>query len=482
MSKTFGQYVKGILERRGLSENQLAERAEVSQGTVNNLIHGRHQTSVRNLEKMANALELDVGSFVRRALGQPVDEEGAGQAEPLTSAAVRERLVSLIGETETDHGTLIVEGDERAARDDWRQAALKYAAAYPLLLTARARIDLLVDRLAQTYINLGAYDLAALLLNHADNLVINLAPTLDESEAALAHLKSAIDEKRGWVEGYRGRFALARELFYAARGPAAEAGEMGRVSTTHHFPGRLAVESQMAELFPGLQLPSAPEMDLDVALRELRTATGMDRDSPPNVAFGLLWEGRGLRQAGDWEDAHAYFQHSLHMFRDVDFEASEAQPVIELARQSVLRGASRELGSTRDQVWQVLWYNLAGTQHPYVVAHAFTLLAYCELLLGKYRTAPHLRQQVADMCELVQRIHPHPQHPLYRIARAIQRLALDAMDERERLAYEGDLEARTGPEERQDEPLFYWLDSFLPTSKEYVIHKQVVNVLFELRT
>ena len=57
--KTFGINLRRQMELRTISPATLAERAGVSEKTVNNVINGRHATQIDNLTKLTDALSLE---------------------------------------------------------------------------------------------------------------------------------------------------------------------------------------------------------------------------------------------------------------------------------------------------------------------------------------------------------------------------------------------------------------------------------------
>jgi transcriptional regulator with XRE-family HTH domain len=72
--KTFDAFAAGAFlreerERQGLSQRAVAERAAVSQQTVVNIEHGTGSVTVKSLEAVALALDLDILTIVQRASG-----------------------------------------------------------------------------------------------------------------------------------------------------------------------------------------------------------------------------------------------------------------------------------------------------------------------------------------------------------------------------------------------------------------------------
>ena len=61
--KAFGRYVKRLREARGLTQEQLAERADLAADTIRRLEHTDFSPSLRTLRKLCKALRISVGTL-----------------------------------------------------------------------------------------------------------------------------------------------------------------------------------------------------------------------------------------------------------------------------------------------------------------------------------------------------------------------------------------------------------------------------------
>lgn len=57
--------IKALRERRGLTQEQLAEKAEISRTYLARLETGRHDPTLSMLEKLAKALKVDVAKLLK---------------------------------------------------------------------------------------------------------------------------------------------------------------------------------------------------------------------------------------------------------------------------------------------------------------------------------------------------------------------------------------------------------------------------------
>jgi transcriptional regulator with XRE-family HTH domain len=64
MMEGFGPRLRSLRERRGYSQADLAERAEMTQAAVSHLESGRRTPMMRTLYRLARALEVPVGDLL----------------------------------------------------------------------------------------------------------------------------------------------------------------------------------------------------------------------------------------------------------------------------------------------------------------------------------------------------------------------------------------------------------------------------------
>lgn len=62
---SFGARVRRFRQLRGLTQSELADRIGLDRKTVNRLEAGHYSTSLRNVYRLADALETDVPSLFR---------------------------------------------------------------------------------------------------------------------------------------------------------------------------------------------------------------------------------------------------------------------------------------------------------------------------------------------------------------------------------------------------------------------------------
>lgn len=478
MSISLGRYIKGRRIRKGMTQKDLAQRSGVTQATISNIEAEKYPSARITLDtliRLAGALEVEVDDLVKIATGQDQEADDPDPPGTLDGVWLHQRQ----GPTEE----LIRRGNRLARQDRWREALLNgFLPAYRHLPEGEQREWFLVDPLAQTYINLMALDIADLLLDHAVWL-----RTIRLSRQDTSEFMARVWEKRGWVAGYRGYFNLGVQHFSLARQIAAYLEEQEPdedlslfhlQTTSYHFTGRLLTESQASRFYDALPLPTPLTVNLSHAIRSGSTALRRDQEhgGEINQFFDAQWLGRSQLFTDQWVDGLSQIEDSIHYFKSNNFAISEAEALINRMLVDIHRAkhnpqALREL---KTQLVVAIDAQLWGTQYPYVVAAAYTTLAYCEFLLTDYQHSDSRRREGADMCELVRRIHPHPFHPFYQIADALLDAFKAAMSAAEKKRYENTLEARIGDPK---ELIFPWLDRFLHTSQDYSTHLNMIGRL-----
>lgn len=64
-TRKFGQRLRALRQQRGLSQEQLAERLDVSPESISNLERGVHAPTFNRLEALARGLEVPVAELFR---------------------------------------------------------------------------------------------------------------------------------------------------------------------------------------------------------------------------------------------------------------------------------------------------------------------------------------------------------------------------------------------------------------------------------
>lgn len=67
VENTFGEWLQGQLNERGMSQSQLAKLANLSRGTISNIINGNRGIGEDSLTSIARALRLPAEDVFRRA-------------------------------------------------------------------------------------------------------------------------------------------------------------------------------------------------------------------------------------------------------------------------------------------------------------------------------------------------------------------------------------------------------------------------------
>lgn len=62
-ARRFGLHVRGLRRVRGLTQEQLAERAELAADTIRRLEHGSFSPSLKSLDKLTSALRVTLGTL-----------------------------------------------------------------------------------------------------------------------------------------------------------------------------------------------------------------------------------------------------------------------------------------------------------------------------------------------------------------------------------------------------------------------------------
>ncbi len=77
---TFGARVRHFRQLRGLTQSELAERVGLDRKTVNRLEAGHYSTSLRNVYRLAEALETEVPSLFTQG------DMGASSENPVSAS------------------------------------------------------------------------------------------------------------------------------------------------------------------------------------------------------------------------------------------------------------------------------------------------------------------------------------------------------------------------------------------------------------
>lgn len=88
------QEMKRIRKEQGLSQQALADRAGVNKVTVNHIEQGKGNPSLDTLEKLAAALEIEIGDLFPKAQG-PLPFETERAEEVILSAYINERTTDI---------------------------------------------------------------------------------------------------------------------------------------------------------------------------------------------------------------------------------------------------------------------------------------------------------------------------------------------------------------------------------------------------
>jgi transcriptional regulator with XRE-family HTH domain len=67
ISERFGQAVKAVREQQGVSQEKLAERAEIDRTYVSMIERGKRQPTLEVASRIANALSTKLSEIIRQA-------------------------------------------------------------------------------------------------------------------------------------------------------------------------------------------------------------------------------------------------------------------------------------------------------------------------------------------------------------------------------------------------------------------------------
>jgi transcriptional regulator with XRE-family HTH domain len=67
ISKRFGRVIKAVRERQGVSQEKLAERAEIDRTYVSMIERGKRQPTLEVANRIADALSMRLSEIIRRA-------------------------------------------------------------------------------------------------------------------------------------------------------------------------------------------------------------------------------------------------------------------------------------------------------------------------------------------------------------------------------------------------------------------------------
>lgn len=394
------------------TQRQLAAAAGLTQPAISQIERGvipPDSITLRTLSGLARAFHIDVGELARLAASTPA----TGVAGPPIRSGSRQA---------SEFGLkvwLVQAGDNLATQQQWREALPYYWSAYDLMDDSSEQVRFLLSPLAQTHINRVDLVAADRLIDRAERQYADISRDRDPDPAILASLH----EKRGWSALYRGHAAPAVRHFEATRLLVRPLGDFHQEGTAYHFLGRLPIESQTPLLFPALDLPPPPSVDLEQALDMLNQSAALHRraDRPQSVSFNQLWMGRALFLQRRRSDALRQYRVSLGVFEDTRSPTGLARVTMELARSALLSaGDEQDLNDALRQLDGVLFDLLIATQHPVLLAEAAVLWAYCAFLLAIHRPDSRRVRDGADACELAMRLHPHPDHLVFQLAHTIR--------------------------------------------------------------
>jgi len=67
ISERFGQVIKAVRERQGISQEKLAELAEIDRTYVSMIERGKRHPTLEVADRIATALEMRLSTIIRRA-------------------------------------------------------------------------------------------------------------------------------------------------------------------------------------------------------------------------------------------------------------------------------------------------------------------------------------------------------------------------------------------------------------------------------
>jgi transcriptional regulator with XRE-family HTH domain len=133
VGETIGYQLRRLRRLRGLTQEELADRADVSRDLVAKLEQGRRQTArIASLMSLARALDAELSALVTRAAPALEPLAGRGDRQSIEGAAIRDRATTM-----TDASALV----DRVHR---AYQAARYSEAAGLLPSVSHTVDALV--------------------------------------------------------------------------------------------------------------------------------------------------------------------------------------------------------------------------------------------------------------------------------------------------------------------------------------------------
>ena len=368
---------------------------------------------------------------------------------------------------------LIRIGKVAAQNADWSKAVKNFRMAFRMLPVGREREILAIDHLASAYICLCDFVRAARLTYQLGELHKQRTQNVKKDEEDIA-IAAKILFRRGWAENLQGYFSRANYWFEASRYFAEKVGDPVVVANTRYFQYRVAVESHIGLLFPGLPMQPTKAGEFEKYLYGLEDARIEFKDIGEVMSqhSNLNADAKSQLIRGKSQAMTKLANESFHFFKDAEKDALSvgtatalAAARTELARGSILYSSGNNaLIDVKTQLQSILSLELGNTQHTKSVAEPFLLLAYCELLLGEYsrddKVGRRIRRWGVDACRMVQTIFPYPKHPLYSVAATMEKIFLGAMGNIELGNYRSSVGERIGEPQNRDGEVFSWLDNF----------------------
>ncbi len=442
---TPGEAVRFIRKFRGDTRKDLAQRAGISPDYLKKIETGKRLlTNIDTLKKLADALQVNVELLLYESEELIMSELSrrdflkagiSAGVTVLTTPAAEVGLTNVLSPQSRSPEAWIVQGDSADVRGDWNTALEYYRKAIQLLPKDYRWARCLVEKVAQMYINEGAFDLAEDVFFEVENAVEEWGTDTVNHNLIVG----LIAEKRGWIRNFQGKHDIALDHFRQALSIAKRWGDIRLESTSHHFLGRAAIEGQSLVFYPEIvHLDKPSPRALALALSEVRQAKDFDRKSDPNVGFDLQWESLGLLLLGQYDDAKKALHKSIDLLRGF----ADTEPLIDLARLQTWEAWERHDYDEVAETLLVLLEDVSHGHHPYAFVRACLSFLCARYLAEHYRSNITERRRCVDLCIICLMLHFEPDHMYFTISNELLNRFTGVMDDKEFAQYLRELPGR----------------------------------------
>lgn len=472
LSELIAMRVRDLRDKLGLSRKELAQIAGLPLDTLRTIERAKNIANTATLVAIAKALNTST-SYLLGESDVVFREDPVSGRIPILTGVDSLHIVDLQQLEVTNFHEWNRLGDQEDAMGNWMRALYCYQRGISLsMVQDYPWAECMVVRIAQMHINLGQYTEAQNILSYVQFRITTDAWQASTQLDETLHISGLIAEKRGWIAIHCGRYNEAEKLFSKAQSISLSYGDLRLQSTGHHFRGNTFIQSQIPLLFSEFLHTQSPiSGSVHEGIHEIRKALQMDKDSDPNVAFGLRLEAIGLFLLNQIDGAKEQIDKSVALLNTTGWHIDQAHSLVwkNLMQMTLTASETRKYEDLLT-ILSELCEILSNQRHPYTYVESVLVLLVAKHQAGYFRKDGNDRNKCTDLCIIVLLLHYQPTHPYFQLAKELLLRFIGAMNRTERLEYISSLAIR----------IMYFQDSFEVLKKFLLLPSNIVYAVIEL--